>query len=77
MQIAWKISGRYALLVINGKLSLTDKCSAGCAERRKSGSVRRVDKHAAFWENQNGLQPMQRAVAPTLPQECAVGETLL
>jgi hypothetical protein len=36
----WKISGYYALLVINGKLSLTDKWSAGCAEMRKSGSVR-------------------------------------
>jgi hypothetical protein len=39
-ELHWIISVHYALLVINGKLSLTDKWSAGCAEMRKSGSVR-------------------------------------
>jgi hypothetical protein len=58
----WKISGHYALLVINGKLSLTDKWSAGCAEMRKSGSVRRVEKRAALCENQSWSQLIQRAL---------------
>lgn len=43
-------------------LSQTNEWRAGCVERRKSGSVRGVEKLAVLWENQSWSQPMQRAL---------------
>ncbi len=43
-------------------LSQTNEWRAGCAERRKSGSVRGVEKRVVLWENQSWSQPVQRAL---------------
>ena len=44
------------------RLSQTNEWRAGCAERRKSGSVRGVEKRAVLWENQSWSQPKRRAL---------------
>jgi hypothetical protein len=54
-------------LVINGKLSLTDKWRAGCSESCKSGSVRGVEKRAVPRENRI-KQPRRRALLLLYPR---------